>query len=246
MGAPASDKEYWHRYIEAYQDAFKTLGPVTEILEFGVFNGGSIAWLAERFPGAGIVGVDILPQTPAWPTSGSIAYVQLDQGDRGALREMFVRLDRRYDLLIEDGSHYPEHQAACLVEGLAYVRPGGLYILEDIHTSHPDNPDFAHHRKQGSANSLHVLLAIQHLKERNRSLTLELARELASPSFFTVDELLALFDQVATLQMYRRSSLPLSCYACGSDQFDYRRLRCRCGVDIYSSTDSMAYLIRRA
>ena len=246
MGTPTSDKEYWHRYIETYQDAFKTLGPVTEILEFGVFNGGSISWLAERFPGARIVGVDIVPPTPAWPASPTIAYVQLDQGDRDAIRDMFVRLDRHYDLLIEDGSHVPAHQASCLVEGLGYVRPGGLYILEDIHTSHPDNPAFADHMREGCATSLQVLLAVQHLKDRNRPMTPEIARDLASPSFFTIDELLGLFDQVAALHMYRRSSLPLHCYACGSDQFDYSRLRCRCGVEIYSSTDSMSFLIRRA
>jgi hypothetical protein len=246
MDTSTSDKDYWHRYIDTYQEAFKVLGPVTDILEFGVFNGGSIAWLADRFPGAAIVGVDIVPQAPEWPTSDTITYVQLDQGDRCATREMFTRLDRRYDLVIEDGSHIPEHQATCLVEGLARVRSGGLYILEDIHTSHPDNPAFADHLKNEKANSLHVLLAIEHLKERNRPLSPEMADELASPSFFTADELLTLFDQVATLHMYRRSSLPLHCYACGSDRFDYRRLRCRCGVEIFSSTDSMSFLIRRA
>jgi hypothetical protein len=246
MDMSTSDKDYWHRYIETYQEAFKTLGPVTDILEFGVFNGGSIAWLAERFPGANIVGVDIVAQAPGWPTSDGITYVQLDQGDRGAIQDMFLRLDRLYDVVIEDGSHFPEHQVTCLVEGMAHVRSGGLYILEDIHTSHPDNRDFADHRISRGANSLHVLLAIEHLKECNMALTPQIAGELASPSFFTADEVLALFDQVATLHMYRRSSLPLHCYACGSHDFDYRRLLCRCGVEIYSSTDSMSYLIRRA
>jgi len=246
MTESTSDKHFWHRYTDAYREAFQHLGAVTDILEFGVFNGESIAWLTKRFPDAHIVGVDILMPKPEWPRSDNIEYVLLDQGDRDAIRAMFARLGRYYDLLIEDGSHIPQHQASCLVEGMSHVRAGGLYILEDIHTSHPDNPGFAQYLTEGSANCLHVLLAIEHLKERGRTLTAEIAGELASPSFFGADELMTLFDQIATLHMYRRSSLPLYCYACGSDHFDYRRMRCQCGVDLFSSTDSMSFLINRS
>lgn len=200
----------------------------------------------QALPAPRIVGVDILAQTAEWPTSERIDYVRLDQGDRPAVRAMFQRLGRRYDLLIEDGSHYPQHQALCLVEGLAFVRPGGLYILEDIHTSHPDNPAFANPENRGLTNSLHVLLAVQHLKDRGLAMTSDIAGEIASHSLFTADEVRTLFDQIGSLHMYRRSSLPLLCFACGSDQFNYGQLRCRCGVELYSSTDSMSFLVYRA
>jgi predicted O-methyltransferase YrrM len=246
MSGAASDKHYWHRYTDTYEAAFAKLGSVTEILEFGVFRGESIAWLAERFPHARIVGVDIVPDSLDWPRSDRIDYIQLDQGDRAAIQTMFAGLGRRFDLIIEDGSHIPQHQAACLIEGLPHVRSGGLYVLEDIHTSHPDNAAFAQYLTPGAANSLHALLAIEHLKTSGRPMTPHIAAELASSPVFTSAAISALFDQIAALHLYRRSLLPVRCYACASADFDYSRLTCRCGVALYSSTDSMSALITRA
>jgi hypothetical protein len=246
MSGAASDKHYWHRYTEAYEAAFAKLGDVEDILEFGVLRGDSIAWLAERFPRARIVGVDIIAPAPDWPRADRIEYVQHDQADRTAINAMFAVFGRRFDLIIEDGSHIPQHQATCLIEGLPHVRPGGLYVLEDIHTSHPENTTFAAHGTDGDANSLNVVLAMQHLKECGKALTPGIVAELASTSFFAPHEIVSLFDQIAAVQVYRRGLLPLHCYACGADDFDYRRLRCRCGVELYSSTDSMSFLITRA
>ena len=79
-----SDKHYWHRYSWFYQRHFETLGSVSSILEYGVFKGDSIRWLRRVFPAADIVGVDILPQQPRWPTGPGISYVRADQGDRMA------------------------------------------------------------------------------------------------------------------------------------------------------------------
>ena len=160
-----SDKHYWHRYTDAYERAFVSLGDVADILEFGVLEGGSIRWLANRFPRAMILGVDIAAPTLAWPHGERIEYVQADQGDAGAIDAMFARIGRRFDLVVDDGSHLPPHQASCLIKAFPFIRPGGLYILEDVHTSHPENPDFKQFNPPGTANCLHVLLAMRHLKE---------------------------------------------------------------------------------
>ncbi len=128
-----SDKFYWHRYVPTYESAFAALGDVRSVFEYGVAWGGSIRWLAERFPDARIVGADITPIRPEWPQSDRIAYVQLDQGNRSEVAERLRVLGRRYDLIIDDGSHFPRHQAICLTESLQWLRSGGLYILEDIH-----------------------------------------------------------------------------------------------------------------
>ncbi|MBS0559017.1 MAG: hypothetical protein JSR21_03080 [Proteobacteria bacterium] len=246
MSETASDKHYWHRYTDTYEAAFARLGAVREIFEFGVFRGGSIAWLARRFPDARIVGADIVEPLPEWPRDPRISYERIDQGDRAGVQAMFARLGRRYDLLIEDGSHLPAHQAACLTDGLTWVRPGGLYVLEDIHTSHPANAAFAEHQAGGAPNALHVLLAIRHLKDRGRAMTPAIAARLAAPGFFAADEIVALSARIAALDLYRRSILPLWCYACGGDDFDYAALRCACGADLYNVADSMSFLLTRA
>jgi len=241
-----SDKHYWHRYTNAYEHAFVSLGDAADILEFGVLEGASIRWLADRFPRAMIVGVDIAAPTPAWPHSDRIEYVQADQGDAGAIEAMFARLGRRFDLIVDDGSHLPPHQASCLIKAFPFVQPGGLYILEDVHSSHPENPDFRRYNPPGTANCLHVLLGMRHLMDCAEPLSNEIASALTSPGYFSEDDLFNLFGAIETIDLYRRTILPLRCYRCGSSAFDYKRLRCGCGVDLYAAADSMSFLLWKA
>jgi hypothetical protein len=238
-----SDKYYWHRYVDKYEQAFTSLGDVSDILEFGVFEGASIRWLGQRFPGSKILGADITAPRPTWPRGSRFDYVQADQSDTSAIRAMLSRFDRRYDLIVDDGSHLPPHQASCLVEAFPFVRPGKLYIIEDIHTCHPDNPDFSHYSPPGAANCLHVLLAMQHLKDCSLPLSPEVAVTLATPGFFSTDDLVYLFENIRGIDFFKRTSLPLRCYRCRSSAFNYKQLRCVCGVDLYAASDSMSALL---
>jgi hypothetical protein len=45
---------------------------------------------------------------------------------------MLQSLSRSLDLVIEDGSHMPQHQVACRAETFPFVRSDGLYVLEDL------------------------------------------------------------------------------------------------------------------
>ena len=241
----ASDKHYWHRYSDFYDRHFGALEGVADVLEFGVLDGDSIRWLHQRFPTARIAGIDILAAKTQWPRDDLIEYVKVDQGHRSAIAGMFDKLDRTYDLMIEDGSHIPEHQASCLVLGLQRLRRGGLYVLEDIHTSHPTHAYSAKHPR-GTPNCLVVLLAIQHLKETGRAATRPFAERLAHPKFFSADEILRLVGQIDHLELFKRGCLPLRCHACKSSDFDYARYRCKCGAEIFADNDSMAFAIVRA
>ncbi len=239
-----SDRHYWHRYTARYEQAFAAL-EVRDILEFGVGEGASMRSLARRFLSARIVGADIVPRSVLWPHGSRIEYVQVDQADRGAVAAMFERLGRLFDLIIDDGSHVPQHQAICLCEGFPFVRPGGLYILEDIHTSHPSFANSGRPSPPMRPNALNVLLAFQHYSDIGRQPADLLFDTLSSPSFFPTDKLRMLWPDIKTYDLYRRTSLPLRCYQCGSEDFDYIGLRCGCGADIYLATDSMSVILTR-
>jgi len=246
-GLAGSDKHYWHRYTDAYTAAFRDIKCVRNIVEFGVAAGDSIAWLASQYPAASIVGVDIASQSPSWPQSPNITYVQLDQGRRQSIAKMFERLGKRHDLIIEDGSHIPQHQASCLIESLPWLQPGGLYVLEDVHTSHPGHPLYRKHCRARSSRStsLAVLLAIQHAKELGRSMPEEVVSQLVSHEFFTSQEIKSLSQNIETIDLYRRSRLPLRCWKCGSEEFQYRDFRCSCGEDVFGCSDSMSFLLKK-
>ena len=231
-----SDKHYWHRYTDFYEQMFSRVMPVENILEFGVLRGDSIRWLRARFPAATIVGVDILPMGPEWPRDDRIKYRRVDQAERDQVRSMFEELNTKFDLIIEDGSHIPEHQASCLIVAFPWLRAGGVYILEDIHTSHPRYPKLPKHAR-GIPNSLSVLLAIQHMKALGRQPTPEFAHQLSSPKFFSRAEIEFLTNEIRDLELYKRTSLPLRCFACGSSDFRYARYSCRCGFDLYGEAE---------
>jgi hypothetical protein len=241
-----SDKHYWHRYIETYRAAFAVLGDVRRVIEFGVLHGASVRWLSTCFPGAEIIGADLLPQQPDWPCDGRISYRQIDQADRQSVRSMLDGIAGDVDLVIDDGSHIPQHQASCLAEGMARLRPGGLYILEDIATSHPLHSGFAHYSLLNGSrvpNALNVLLAIQHVKDTGLVHDSDIVTRLTAPGFLTESDVLTLFASIDRIEIYKRTQLPLHCYACGGSNFDYVSWLCRCGVALYHPADSMTALV---
>ncbi len=242
-----SDKHYWHRFSPFYRRHFATLGPVAKVLEFGVLNGASIRWLRGLFPDAEIVGVDILPVQPEWPAGPAIRYVQADQGDRPALEAALRGVGGGFDLVIEDGSHIPQHQAACLAMAFPLLRPGGLYVLEDLHTSLPWHPLYLRHCAPGTPTSLHLLLAIEHGLATGQAIPPAEAERLAAPGLFEAGEVALLAARTATVDIFRRATLPLRCWSCGSDRFDHVALRCACGVSLsLAEPDSMTAVLRAA
>lgn len=57
---------------------------------------------------------------------------QGDQRDRNAMERIAAEIGEGVDIVIDDGSHNPLHQQICLETFLPVVKPGGLYIVEDL------------------------------------------------------------------------------------------------------------------
>lgn len=243
-----SDKSFWHGYLDFYA---LHLPPKVEgtIIEFGVFKGHSIRWLAERFPNARIIGADILPTQPEWPTEPRISYAQLDQDDSAQIARLLDSFDN-IELIIEDGSHIPKHQSACLKLGLSALASGGTYVLEDIHTSHPGHALYldefgATQTGARAQTSLSVLLAFEHLLRTGSQMTEATCDKLAEGSHFDVAEIRALFGAIASIKVYKRAVLPSSCWRCGSSDFDYHAFQCACGAALMDAADSMSIAIKK-
>lgn len=121
--------DIYHRHLQAYRNR-----PVT-ILEFGVFHGGSLQmWKSYFGPKARIIGVDINPRCAA------LAEPQVeirigDQEDRTFLRSLADEVGD-IDVLIEDGGHYMGQQIATFEELWPNVVDGGVFLIEDLHTSY--------------------------------------------------------------------------------------------------------------
>lgn len=134
IGAGLTDKVDHHRYDRVYPtflERFRNL-PIT-LAEIGVENGGSLHMWAQYLPKATIIGVDIEP--PELDLPERVSVIQGDQSSLEGIHAMSAALPV-CDVIIDDGSHIPAHQHATFVELFrANLKPGGVYIIEDIETS---------------------------------------------------------------------------------------------------------------
>lgn len=176
--------------------------------------------------------------------SRKIEYAQVDQGSVEQLRALFRRLDRPFDLIIEDGSHQLVHQRNCLVESISHLRDGGMYILEDIHTAHPSHPNYRALERDGLIGPLHILLAIEHFKVTGREMDESMTQQLGGDSLFAPEDVALLFRKIQAIDIYKRATLPHRCFYCGRSDFGYAKLCCRCGANLYGESDSISALLR--
>jgi hypothetical protein len=229
-----SDKEYWHGFIPFYEGFFKDFEP-KNIAEIGIYQGDSIRWLLDRFPKADVFGADIIEKKEFWPKCKRFYSVQLDQADSHAVMNFFKL--RQFDLMIEDGSHDPFHQGIALLEGMRELKSGGIYILEDIHTSH--KAILA--GKMG--NTLSTLLAIDHYKRIDKTPDFGV---IADGSMFEDKEIKELWDSIGKMSLYKRTHLPDNCYSCGSVDYNFHTYKCKCGAGVFDDTDSMTFVLIKA
>jgi hypothetical protein len=124
-----------HDYLSFYEIFF---APLREekitILEVGVYTGASLKTWEDYFPNATIVGVDITPGCKRFER-GRTRIVLADQSNIEELTSLAIE-HGPFDLIIEDGSHMCEHQITSLRTLFPFVKPNGIYIVEDLQTNY--------------------------------------------------------------------------------------------------------------
>jgi hypothetical protein len=123
-----------HRYTEVYEYFFYPLkSSARKICEIGVLEGASLKMFADYFGGAVIYGIDI--KDASHLNSDRIRTFVADQADRKQLSAFTDADGSDFDLILDDGGHSMPQQQVSLAYLFKYVRPGGYYIIEDVHTS---------------------------------------------------------------------------------------------------------------
>jgi hypothetical protein len=82
-------------------------------------------------PDCQIYGVDIEPSCSSYEGAGVKVFIG-DQADR-KFWNRFKHEVEAVDIVIDDGGHTPEQQIVSLEELLPHLRPGGVYLCEDVH-----------------------------------------------------------------------------------------------------------------
>jgi hypothetical protein len=135
----------FHGYTQHYTRHLKPIRhEVRSLLEIGIgglssrhgydteAGGMSLRMWQDFFPHARIVGMDIEHKVV---TGERISVEQGSQDDPVFLAEVAARYGP-FDIVIDDGSHIGRHVQASLDALLEHVRPGGFYIIEDLHMAY--------------------------------------------------------------------------------------------------------------
>jgi hypothetical protein len=123
----------WLHYFEIYERHFSRFrGQEVHIAEIGIYSGGSLEMWRDYFgPKAHIYGVDIEPDCKVYERDGVKIFIG-DQADRAFWRHFCTKVPK-LDIVIDDGGHEYEQQVVSLEELLPHLRPGGVYLCEDVH-----------------------------------------------------------------------------------------------------------------
>ena len=128
-----TDKELTHKYISNYYE--KILSPLRDkiirMCEIGHGDRSSLETWRDYFQNAAIVWCDINENKHIDPR---IELARMDQSSAEDI-DAFCDSQQDFDLVIDDGTHKMKDQQMTLARLFKKLKPGGIYILEDLHTS---------------------------------------------------------------------------------------------------------------
>ena len=130
----SSDKISHHGYQRIYPWFLgHFIDQEVDLLEIGVDKTESLKLWKGYFKKVHLCGID---KDEKYFADKDVSIYKVDQGNRNELREFGKAIGKTFDIIIDDGSHVPSHQILTLVELWSVLRPGGVYIIEDIETSY--------------------------------------------------------------------------------------------------------------
>jgi len=154
-----------HGYTKTYNELFTNLsnGHV-RMLEIGIadprFPGASVKMWREYFDDLYFVGYDNNPTAAQFVDVGIHIFIG-DQNNPEDLEKCIEIYGGQWDIIVDDGSHWGEHIITSFKSLFAFVKPGGYYIIEDLHSA------FTH--AQTTLPALDAIIAEKHWECTKRS-----------------------------------------------------------------------------
>lgn len=140
-GAGTDKGPYGHRYYRYYRRWFAEFQqqPGLKLLEIGAQQGGSLlAWSRFFTDPELIMGLAYGDMTEGVEgRAKNMSKVTVHFGDQGKNETMqYLREAGPWDVIIDDGSHYPPHMIFVFFHLWTSVRAGGMYVIEDLETNY--------------------------------------------------------------------------------------------------------------
>lgn len=124
-----SDKNTRHSYVDHYYE--QAFAPYRHrgitLLEIGVYRADSLIAWRKYFNDATIYGLDIHIPRKWRQRLSDVHWIEASQTDPEAVKHV-----SDLDIVIDDGSHRIDDQLASFEILWPKIKPGGLYVIEDI------------------------------------------------------------------------------------------------------------------
>lgn len=147
-----------HNYLIHYQNYIGHLNP-KKLLEMGIYQGASLKLWYDYFPETQILGIDLhdythLNNDRTQTMAANCELRTVDEfdnsvinpwlqklyndfpGGRVGLNEIIERHGSSWDIILDDGPHTQRSNQVMLGYLFPQVKSGGIYIIEDLHTSY--------------------------------------------------------------------------------------------------------------
>jgi predicted O-methyltransferase YrrM len=124
-----------HSYAKPYTRLLTKKDSV-RLLEIGISSGGSLWLWRQFFNSYSITALDI---ASSWFVTQDFQ-PELENDPNIALRwnvnsttaMAYTGLTEQFDYIIDDGDHSPESQAKTFIHAWKFLKPGGVYFIEDV------------------------------------------------------------------------------------------------------------------
>ena len=126
----------WDHYFDIYDRYLsRYIGKNANILEIGIDKGGSLELWHKFLENSTIYGIDSNPEIKNINFDFN---VDLELGDQADITfwQNYLNIRPEFDIIIDDGGHHMGQQITTLISIFPRLREGGVYIIEDVHTSY--------------------------------------------------------------------------------------------------------------
>ena len=132
-----TDKNTCHSYIPTYESLFNSKKESAKnILEIGIFQGGSIKLWNDYFTNATIYGLDIMNIKDVYPQIKSkpniILHTSSDAYDTDFFNMHFLNRNIKFDVMIDDGPHTLDSMKTFITLYSNVLADDGILIVEDV------------------------------------------------------------------------------------------------------------------
>lgn len=130
-----NSNKLWHNYTSFYERLFFDKKNIKSFLEIGIAEGSSLLMWQDYFPNATIYGIDLFIHENI-KNQPRIRYNIANQSSVVELENVIINWNNPiFDIILDDGGHTIKQQRTSIETLWKYVKKGGMYIIEDLHTN---------------------------------------------------------------------------------------------------------------